>query len=518
MAPERRIIIISNRLPVKISKKNDAIIYAASEGGLATGMGSIYQQGNNLWIGWPGAVIDEDDKPAVTTQLATQNLQPVFLTQDDINDYYEGFSNETIWPLFHYFPTYATYLPHHFDAYRAVNQKFADAITSVASNDDIIWIQDYQLMLLPEMVRRVLPDATIGFFMHIPFPSYEIFRLLPWRRELLQGMVGADIIGFHTYDDVRHFLSAANRIEQIQAEGNRLLCETHTTVVDAFPISIDYKKYHDLAEDNATRRVERKLKPLIHSGKHILSIDRLDYSKGILHRLHAYEIFLERHPELHGKVTLMQLVVPSRDTVPKYSELKDEMNRLIGEINGRFGKLGWQPIQHFYRSFPLHLLSALYRLADVALVTPMRDGMNLVCKEYIASKTDGKGVLILSEMAGAARELSEAIIVNPNDVWRVAESIYEALTMPEAEQKLRMAAMQQTVSIFDIHNWVRNFMKKLADAKMEQLQMHSRTISDVRRRKIASRYRAAEKRLILLDYDGTLVPLSQTAFRSCARC
>lgn len=509
MNTSKRILIVSNRLPLKLTKKDGEIGFQTSEGGLATGLGSIYRQGQNLWIGWPGGEVDERERNAITDQLKQENLCPVFLTQQEINDFYEGFSNETLWPLFHYFPTYSEYNPQYWDAYKQVNQKFADAIISTATKDDMIWIHDYQLMLVPQMVRKVFPEISIGFFQHIPFPSYEVFRLIPWRSELLTGLLGADVIGFHTYDDVRHFISAVNRINGVNNEANELRIEGRTVIVDAFPISIDYKKYRALAEDSTTRRNERKLRQLINHNKLIISIDRLDYSKGIIHRLEAYQLFLEQHPELRGKVAMIQLVVPSRDTVPKYKQLKEEMNRMVSEINGRFSTLGWQPIQHFYRSFPLSLLSALYKAADVALVTPMRDGMNLVSKEFIASKLDQQGVLILSEMAGAARELSEAIIVNPNDIWDFADKIYLALNMPEDEQRRRMAAMQQTVSKFNIFTWVKNFMDKMDEVKAKQQALHTRTINSSIRQKIGIRYYYGAKRIIFLDYDGTLVPFNK---------
>jgi trehalose 6-phosphate synthase/phosphatase len=506
MNTDRRIIIVSNRLPVKITETNGVREYKSSEGGLATGLGSIYKQNENLWIGWPGALVDDSEQGTVTDELDKLNLRPVFLTQTEINDFYEGFSNETIWPLFHYFPTYTSYNPQYWDCYRDVNQKFADEILKVAQKDDVIWIHDYQLLLLPAMIRKAMPDVSIGFFQHIPFPSYEIFRIIPWRKEILEGILGADVIGFHTYDDVRHFLSAASRIANVDVNANELIKDSRAIVVDAFPISIDYKQFKTLAAETQTRRNERKLRQLINHNKLIISIDRLDYSKGILHRLRAYKLFLESHPELRGKVTMIQLVVPSRDNVPKYKQLKEEMNVLVSEINGGFSTFGWQPIQHFYRSFPKHLLSALYKAADVALVTPMRDGMNLVSKEYIASKLDHKGVLILSETAGASRELSDALLVNPNDIWDFAEKIYAALNMPEEEQKRRMVAMQNTVSRFDIHNWVKNFMDKLGEVKAQQYAMSTRMLNASIQQKIAIRYVYSTRRLIFLDYDGTLVP------------
>lgn len=506
MNTAKRVLIVSNRLPVKITEKDGAKIYQSSEGGLATGLGSIYKQANNLWIGWPGALVDEPEREKVIADLGNDNLYPIFLTQSEINDYYEGFSNETLWPLFHYFPSYSHFNPQHWESYKAVNQKFADAILKFATKDDIIWVHDYQLMLLPGMIRKVLPDVSIGFFNHIPFPSYEIFRLLPWRKEILQGVAGADVIGFHTYDDVRHFLSTVTRLMNVTAIANELTIDNRTVTVDAFPISIDYKKYRQLAESSTTRRNERKLKQLVNHNKLLISIDRLDYSKGIINRLQAYDLLLQHYPELRSKITLIHLVVPSRDNVPKYKELKEEMNRLISDINGRYSTFGWQPIQHFYRSFPLPLLSALYKTADVALVTPLRDGMNLVSKEYIASKIDHKGVLILSEMAGASRELSDAVIINPTDIWDFSEKIYQALNMPEEEQKRRMLTMQQTVSKFDIFNWVKNFMSKLEEVKASQENMATRIINSSILQKISIRYYYGMKRLIFLDYDGTLVP------------
>ncbi len=498
-------LIVSNRLPVKIIQKDGLSTYQPSEGGLATGLGSIYKEEGNLWIGWPGALVADKDKEKVIQDLDNDNLYPIFLTEKEILDYYEGFSNETLWPLFHYFPTYSIYNPEQFEVYKQANQKFADEILKIATEDDVIWIHDYQQMLLPEMIRRKLPGVTIGFFLHIPFPSYEVFRMLPWRKELLTGLTGADVIGFHTYDDVRHFLSATSRILNVNGTANELVIDDRKIVADAFPISIDYKKYKQLAESTETKRNERKLKELTGHNRLIISIDRLDYSKGILHRLQAYKLLLERHPELRGKVTLVHLVVPSRDKVTKYKELKEEMDMLISDINGQYSSFSWQPIQHFYRSFRIDILSALYKAADVALVTPLRDGMNLVSKEYVASKTDQRGVLVLSEMAGASRELSEALMVNPSDIWDYAEKIYQALNMPVEEQKRRMTAMQQTVSKFDIFNWVNNFIGRLEEIKAWQQELSTRNINESIRQKMAISYHYGSRRLLFLDYDGTMV-------------
>lgn len=504
--PGGRIIIVSNRLPVKMQRKEGAIQWKPSAGGLATGLGSIYQTGDNLWIGWPGDEVAESEKESVKAGLAERNLSPVFLTPEEIDDYYEGFSNETLWPLFHYFPSYAEFHPRQFESYRQVNERFARAVLETVRPGDVVWVQDYQLLLLPHLLREAVPELTIGFFLHIPFPSYEIFRLLPWRKELLNGLMGADLIGFHTYDDVRHFTSAVSRLLGLSVAGNTITAGEHQIWVDAFPIGIDYDYYHDLAGSAATRRVVRHLRKTLQGGKLMLSIDRLDYSKGIVQRLQAYQIFLERHPEQHGKVSLLQLIVPSRDQVPKYKELKEEIDQLVGDINGAYNRLGWTPIQHFYRSFPARLLSALYRLADVALVTPMRDGMNLVCKEYVASKSGrySDGVLILSEMAGAARELKEAIIVNPNDIWQMAGAMQQALTMPGAAQEHRIAAMQATISRYDIHNWIRNFIEALHRSHHRQSPLKALVPGNAQARQLVQAYRKAKKRILFLDYDGTL--------------
>lgn len=503
----RKIIIVSNRLPLKVEIKDDEWLYHSSEGGLATGLGSIYKEGNNIWIGWPGAYIENEKIQQIIRQdFGKQKLYPVMLSAYEIEHYYDSFSNDTLWPLFHYFPSYAHYEQEAWEAYSAVNKKFAIAISEVAEPGDIIWIHDYQLMLVPQMVREMIPDVSIGFFQHIPFPSYEVFRLIPWRDELLKGLLGADLIGFHTYDDVRHFMSAAARIVNIASNANELILEEERSLlVDAFPMGIDYDKYSNSVFNPQTRRNEHKLHQLMGDKKLMISIDRLDYSKGIPQRLEAYELFLKKHPEFKEKVIFLQLVVPSRDQVKSYASLKEEVNRLVSDINAAYGTLSWQPIHYFYRSFPLEMLSALYATADIALVTPLRDGMNLVCKEYIASRTDKTGVLILSEMAGASKELYEALIINPTNKDAVADAIFKALTMPEAEQIRRMELMQETVKKFDIQHWINNFMDKLEEVKQKQEQLSTRIITESFRETLCKQYKEAGKRLIFLDYDGTLV-------------
>ena len=499
-------IIVSNRLPVKIQRnKQNELEYQTSAGGLATGLGSIYQQGNNLWIGWPGLVSDdEQEKEDITKDIAERNMSPVFLTQEDIRDFYEGFSNETLWPNFHYFNQYAIYEPKLWEAYQRVNRKFADALMEKADPDDTLWVHDYQLMLVPGMIREEYPEVSVGFFLHIPFPSYEIFRLIPWRREILNGVLGSDLIGFHTYDDMRHFLSSVSRLAGVSNSQGIITIDNRSVMVDSFPMGIDYDKYAEAAA--SPEALEREVHYRISLGeqKLILSIDRLDYSKGIPQRLEAFEMFFDRYPEYRNKVSLIMVVVPSRDQVGQYKELKEDIEGLVGRINGKYGKINWTPIHFFYRSFPLEELSAFYRMADVALVTPMRDGMNLVCKEYIASKISKKGVLILSEMCGASKELSDAILINPNDLNQIVEAIRTALTMPVDEQIARNTGMQNSLKRYNIHHWVNLFMNSLTNIKEMQYSMQTRNLDELSLEKMLKDFSHSKERLIFLDYDGTL--------------
>ncbi len=499
-------IIVSNRLPVKIEKEGDHLKYTPSVGGLATGLGSIYKDGDNLWIGWPGLYLDEEkEKKVVTRELRKENLHPVFLTETEIKEFYEGFSNATLWPTFHYFPQYAVYEEHFWQAYKTVNQKFAEVIVEMAEPDDTIWIHDYQLLLVPGMVREKLKNSSIGFFQHIPFPSFEIFRCLPWRRELLFGMLGSDLIGFHTYDDMRHFLSSVNRLAGIGYFHGQVEIDNRKVTVDAFPMGIDYDKYANTAVYPETINKEVQYRQSIGDQRLMLSIDRLDYSKGIPQRLRAFELFFDEYEQYREKVSLILIVVPSRDQVERYRRLKIEIDELVGRINGKYGRLAWTPIHYFYRSFPIEALSAFYRMAHVALITPLRDGMNLVCKEYIASKLDKKGVLILSEMAGAAKELSDSLLINPNDVNQLAEAMHKALSMPEEQQKKHMSVMQNSLKRYNIHHWVKLFVDRLTETKENNQDMLAKKLEEKTVDLIREKFNAAQQRILFLDYDGTLV-------------
>jgi len=501
-----RTLIVSNRLPTKVLRNEEGLTFQPSEGGLATGLGSIYRQGDNLWIGWPGLFVqDEAEEDHIREELREDNMAPVFLTEAEIRDFYEGFSNSTLWPTFHYFSEFAEYEQTHWEAYVRVNQKFCEAVLAHAGPEDTIWVHDYQLLLLPEMLRKARPEASIGFFLHIPFPSQELIRVLPWRTELLRGMLGADLIGFHTFGYMRHFLSAVTHLLGYPAQNGQIETPNRSVRVDAFPMGIDYERYAQAAASPEAAHHQAEYREALRDTRVILSIDRLDYTKGIAQRLRAFDQLLQRYPEWRGQVSLIMLVVPSRDQVAQYASLKEEIDELVGRINAQYRTISWNPILYFYRSLPLEELAALYRLAEVALVTPMRDGMNLVAKEYVASRLDQRGVLILSERAGAARELSDALIINPTDVGQLVEAMHEALVMPEEEQITRMSAMQTLVKRYNVFSWTRLFMNQLAYTKMKQHTLATEKLDAAATTQLLTDFKTASQRLILLDYDGTLV-------------
>jgi trehalose 6-phosphate synthase/phosphatase len=504
-----RIITVSNRLPITISKKADNIIYTPSPGGLATGLSSACKNDHNLWIGWPGFQPEKHnvDPDEIRKKLMEDNLIPVFLTQTDVELFYEGFSNATLWPLFHCFPQYTTFDEDQWENYKKVNQLFCDEVVKYANENDIIWIHDYHLLLLPSLIRKKLPGARIAFFQHIPFPSYDSFRILPWRYEILQGLAGADLIGFHTHDDVKRFLTSINRILGLDKKMGEVRNQERIFYVDAFPLGIDYKKFEKAAISESTEKQMAEFSKEFKNNKIILSIDRLDYSKGIPERLRAYKLFLERYPEYQEKVSLVMIVVPSREMVLMYKNLKTEIDELVGNINAKYRTLNWTPIIYFYRAFSFDSLSAFYRMADVALITPLRDGMNLVSKEYIASKPDQTGVLILSEMAGAAKELTEALIINPFNINETAEALNDALCLPLEEQKRRMEEMQSLLKVYDVEKWTNVFLKKLKDVTIKQKELSMKIATSSIQEKIVMDYMKAKKRILFLDYDGTLVPI-----------
>ena len=504
--------IISNRLPLKVSKsENNGFVYERSEGGLATGLGSLQDFTDRHWIGWPGIFSDnEEDKKEISSEMLKEKFHPIFLSEEQILNYYEGYSNSMIWPLCHYFYTYIQYESKFWEAYQEVNRLFCEEAAKLLKPGDMVWVQDYQLMLLPGMLRDAIEGISIGYFHHIPFPSYELFRVLPERAEILKGLLGADLIGFHTYDYMRHFIDASYRVLGLDCELDEIHIGERIAHVDAFPMGINYDLHYNAILEESVQQIARQHLENFGNHKLALSVDRLDYSKGILHRLKGFALFLEHHPEYRGEVSLVMIVVPSRDNVDRYADLKAKIDEMIGSLNGLYSSLDWRPVYYFYRGIPFDELMALYNIAHVALVTPLRDGMNLVAKEYVAAKRDNPGVLILSEMAGAATELKEALIINPNDIDQIEGALLDALLMPEAEQKRRMQKMQKTVKRQSVNKWANDFVTELDEIKEKNILLQNKIIGNEWLRQIKDLYKNGRKRLIILDYDGTLVPLVKT--------
>ena len=503
-----KLYIISNRLPVKVASSNGTLTFSRSEGGLATGLDSLRTSYEKHWIGWPGiSTENEEEQQEISEKLQEMHFHPVFLSETQIHNYYEGYSNSTIWPLCHYFYAYTLYKTCFWQAYQQVNQLFCEEICRLIRPGDRVWIQDYQLMLLPGMLRKVYPELCIGYFHHIPFPSYELFRILPERAEILKGLLGADFIAFHTHDYMRHFISAVERVLHLDFKLDEVQIDNRVVRVDALPMGINYEIYHNASDNREVRQAINHNRKLFGKHKLILSVDRLDYSKGIVHRLQGFATFLERHPEYHGKVTLAMVIVPSRDQVGSYAELKTKIDEEIGSINGHYSTMDWTPVCYFYHGFSLEELTAMYYVADIALVTPLRDGMNLVAKEYIATKCDNPGVLILSEMAGVAVELPDAIQIIPNDTEQIEKAICQALEMPEQEQKKRLQRMQNVLSAQTVDKWATDFMNGLNTTCTQNDMLRKKRIVTTTIAQIKLKYNQTKQRLILLDYDGTLSAL-----------
>ncbi len=491
-----------------MSRREGNLTIEPSAGGLATGLGSIYRTRDCLWIGWPGVARERlgRRREEMEAKLAEDRFHAVWLSQLDVENHYYGFCNKTIWPLFHYLPLYTIYSKNYWEAYKRVNREFCDEVVGIAKDDDIIWVHDYHLMLLPKMIRLKMPESSIGFFLHIPFVSSEVFRLLPWRREILEGLLGADLLGFHTYDYVHHFVESVRRVTGYEHSFGDISVGGRTVKVDAFPMGIDYERFAGAERDPKVQKEIRQIREKVGDRRVVLSIDRLDYTKGIPERLEVFDMFLDKYPQYRSKVTMILVAVPSRTGVEHYRMLKRRLDELVGRINGKYGTFDWMPVWYLYRSLPFHMMVALYNVADICLVTPLRDGMNLIAKEFIASKEGGKGVLILSEMAGAAKELGEALIVNPNNKDEIVEAMRTAFTIPPEEQAIRNKAMQGRLARYSIAGWMDDFMDCLAKAKLKQHDTAVTRLTDEKREAIRAAYEEGRDRLILLDYDGTLVP------------
>jgi trehalose 6-phosphate synthase/phosphatase len=513
-----RLVIVSNRLPFQVESRDEQMKYQETAGGLVTGLSSYLARMRNeqggpehLWVGWPGSYVE----PRMQDQLTREALErfrsvPVYLSEEEIESFYYGFCNETVWPLFHYFPGRTVYRADYWQRYQQVNEVFRDAVLGVLEDGDVVWVHDYHLMLLPLMLKERAPATPVGYFHHIPFPSFEIFRLLPghWRRRILEGLLGSDLIGFHTFDYSQHFLQSVLRILGYEQSLGNVTLPGRVARVDTFPMGIDFEHFWHAAATPEIQQERATIQKSLPSSKLILSVDRLDYSKGILNRLLGFETLMETNPALHGKVVLIMIVVPSRTGVEEYRLMKKQVEEQVGRINGRFGAIHWTPVIYEYHSLSFEYLVALYSLCDVALVTPLRDGMNLVAKEYIATRTDRTGVLVLSEMAGASKEMGEAIIVNPNNREEIAQALKDALDMPLDEQRRRNTILQARLKRYDVRRWANDFVGSLKQIEQVQSRFLAKLLPLQAARDIREAYRRASRRVMLLDYDGTLVPFA----------
>ncbi len=504
-----RLLIVSNRLPVTVTRSDGDFIVSPSAGGLATGLRGPHQRSGALWIGWPGDLprLSKEERAVLEERLAAVGTAPVYLTQSEVRRYYEGFANGVLWPLFHYLTDKVQ--PDEGEnwlAYTEANQRFAEAVAAHYRRGDVVWVHDYQLALVPVLLRQILPEARIGFFLHIPFPSSDVFRVLPWRTEMLEGILGADLVGFHTYSYLRHFSRALNLILRVEVTGNKLQYANRDIRLGVFPMGIDAGHFERMAETAPVLEEVASIRRDLGGRKLLLGIDRLDYTKGLPHRIMAVDRLIEREPSLRGKIRFVQVVVPSRTKVESYRNYRQELDGLVGHVNSRHATIHSVLIHYLYHSISQEQLVAFYRAADVMLVTPLRDGMNLVAKEFVATRTDDSGVLVLSEFAGAASELAEALQVNPYDTDATATAILAALSMPEEERRTRMQALRRRVATYDSYRWAESFLAALDAARPRTATRAGRVSSPQTLARVAEQLRGAWGRVLLLDYDGTLVP------------
>ncbi|CUM45889.1 Alpha,alpha-trehalose-phosphate synthase UDP-forming [Debaryomyces fabryi] len=463
-----KVLVVSNRLPVTIKRSpNGTYDYSMSSGGLVTALQGLKKSTEFQWLGWPGLEIPDDEQKKVNKDLMDKfNCTAIFLSDSIADLHYNGFSNSILWPLFHYHPGEMNFDENAWAAYIEANRKFAITIAQQVEDNDMIWVHDYHLMLLPQMLREEIENKKknirIGFFLHTPFPSSEIYRILPVREEILVGVLSCDLIGFHTYDYARHFLSSVSRIvSNVTILPNGIEYQGRSIGIGAFPIGIDVDKFTEgVTKPKVVDRI-KQLKQKFNDTKIIVGVDRLDYIKGVPQKLHAFEIFLTENPEWIGKVILVQVAVPSRGDVEEYQSLRATVNELVGRINGRFGTVEFVPIHFMHKSIPFDELISLYHISDVCLVSSTRDGMNLVCYEYIACQQENKGVLILSEFAGAAQSLNGAIVVNPWNTEELSYAIKESLTLPEEKKELNFKKLFDYISKYTSGFWGESFVKEL---------------------------------------------------------
>jgi len=448
-----KFLVVANRLPVHRSRDG----WKTSPGGLVSALLPVLRETRGTWIGWAGV----SGPPPAPFELGGFTNVAVKLTKRDLELYYEGFSNRTLWPLYHDVVRTPTFKREWWRSYVEVNRRFAEATAELAGRGAVVWIQDYHLHLVPRMLRELRPDLRIGFFLHIPFPPQELFARLPWRKQVLAGTLGADVVGFQTHVGAQNFRRLCSRYLESEVSGARVSFLDRTTIAGSFPISIDFERFDALARDPGVVARAKELRSALGGRRILLGVDRLDYTKGIDKRLQAFGELLDSGAVTTEDVALVQTAVPSRELVSEYEEQKQLVERLVGAINGRHGTIGTAAVHYIHRNLPPEELVALYVAADVMLVTPLRDGMNLVAKEFVAARVDEPGVLVLSEFAGAARELTQALLVNPYDWDGMAECIRIALALEPAERRRRMRALRSRVRRNDVHAWAQGFLEVL---------------------------------------------------------
>ncbi len=498
-----RLLLVSNRLPVKLHQSEDGEWTATrTMGGLATGLAGPHADSGGVWIGWPGFTTESSVIPdAAQARLAEEGFYGLGLTEEEHDQYYLRASNRCIWPLLHGFVERVEFDREDWRVYRAVNQRFADAVCENAQPGDLVFVQDFQLCLVPAMIRAKRPDVRIGFFLHVPFPHTGIFRALPSRAEVLHGLLGADVIGFHTLEYLRCFRSASRRVLGVETTSHRVEYQSRPVELVAQPLGIDPTPWERSSDDSAIGEPLAEIKAAANGRKVLLGVERLDYTKGIIERLTAFRDLLEENPDLREEVVFFQIAVPSRVEVDAYQDLKSNVERLVGEINSRFGRVGLQPLHYQFHGVKPDRLTALYRAADVCVVTPLRDGLNLVAKEFVAARTENKGVLVLSEFTGAAWELTEALHVNPYDTDALKNTYLKALKMPLEEQAARMVPMRARIRRDDIHHWTKAMLGAIEDRAPST---PPRLIEGRVEEECRQMWADSSDRLVALDYDGTL--------------
>jgi len=506
-----KLIIVSNRLPVSVKKVEGKLEFISNAGGgLATGLARYAEDPKNRWIGWPGIPnedLTEKDRQEITEKLREMNCYPVFQSKRQIDEFYSGYSNGILWPLFHDNPISEESLARRdkwFKTYRQVNELFAETTLALSGSDTTIWVHDYQLLLVPALLRRERPNGKIGFFLHIPWPKASDFAKLVDAEAAIAGMLGADLVGLHTESYVSNFLDTVQLLGIGVTEHHKVLLGERVVRVTDFPIGIDYERYEKARKSRAVTRELAKLRLQYAGLKVILTVDRLDPAKGLVERARAYQTLLRENPKLRGKVVMVMLVVPSRLDVPEYKALKEELEAVIDETNTEFGMMPWTPIDYLFTALPFEQVTALYRRADVAFIAPLRDGMNLVAKEYLASRTAKDGVLVLSKTAGAAQELKDAVMVDPHRPATLVKGLSKALAMKPEDLKRSVGHMQDVLSTATVQKWAGNFMRTL---KQETKLVPGRTwtLTPSKQRDIVEAYRRSKSRLLLLDYDGVLM-------------